>query len=197
MGDADAQNAKGLSPRQQKWFASARASLEKDTGKSMDEWVVIARTCPETKPRARVAWMKDHHGLGMNRASLVLSAAFPTGSGWDEPAKLRDALWADPAAAAIFEAVERTATALDDVVTGQRKAFTGFSRAFQFAAARPIKGGAVALGLAVPPDASPRLSPAASRDGWSERLKSRIELGSAAEVDAELIDLISLAWARS
>lgn len=197
MGAADAQNAKGLSPRQQKWFASARAGLEADTGKTMDEWVAIARTCPETKPMARIAWMKTHHGLGMNRANLVMSAAFPTGLGWDEPAKLRAAVWRDPAATAIFEAVERAATALDDVVTGQRKAFTSFSREFQFAAARPLKGGAVALGLAVPPEASTRLSPATTRDGWSERLKARIELSSAAEVDADLIGLIRLAWERS
>jgi hypothetical protein len=197
MGDADAQNAKGLSPRQQKWFASARASLEKDTGKSMDEWVAIAKTCPETKPMARIAWMKAHHGLGMNRANLVMSAAFPTGSGWDEPATLRAAGWSDPASTEIFEAVERAAVALDDVVTGQRKAFTGFSREFQFAAARPIKGGGVALGLAVPPEASPRLSPPAPRDGWSERLKARIELSAAAEVDADLVGLLRLAWERS
>lgn len=197
MGADDAQNAKGLSPRQQKWFASARASLEQDTGKSMDEWVAIAKTCPETKPMARIAWMKAHHGLGMNRANLVMSAAFPTGSGWDEPAKLRAAVWSDPAATQIFEVLERAATALDDVVTGQRKAFTGFSREFQFAAARPIKGGGLVLGLALPPEASPRLSPAAPRDGWSERLKARIELRSATEIDAELAELLRQAWERS
>ena len=29
-----------------------QASLERDTGKTLAEWVAIARTCPETKPRA-------------------------------------------------------------------------------------------------------------------------------------------------
>ena len=43
----------GLTPRQEKWFASVRASLERDTGKSLAEWVAIARKCPETKSRAR------------------------------------------------------------------------------------------------------------------------------------------------
>ncbi|HEX5262572.1 MAG TPA: hypothetical protein VFW13_03545 [Phenylobacterium sp.] len=45
----------GLTPRQEKWFASVKASLERDTGKSLDEWVAIARTCPETRPKARAA----------------------------------------------------------------------------------------------------------------------------------------------
>lgn len=196
MGTADAENTKGLSPRQQKWFATARAGLEKDTGKTMDEWVAIAKTCPETKTMTRIAWMKAHHGLGMNRANLVMSQAFPTGSGWDEPAKLRAALWKDPAATEIFEAVEREATALPDVVTGQRKAFTGFSRNFQFASAKPGKGGQMVLGLAVAPDADPRLTPPKA-EGWSERLKSKLTLASPADLDDRLRALLKQAWEAS
>lgn len=196
MGTADAENTKGLSPRQQKWFATARASLEKDTGKTLDAWVAIARTCPETRTMARIAWMKEHHGLGMNRANLVMSQAFPTGSGWDEPAKLRTALWQDPAATAIFEAVERAATALPDVVTGQRKAFTGFSRNFQFASAKPLKGGQVVLGLAVSPEADPRLQ-VPKAEGWSERLKAKLTLASPDDLDERLTTLIRQAWEAS
>ncbi|WP_340646272.1 DUF4287 domain-containing protein [Phenylobacterium sp.] len=196
MGTADADNAKGLSPRQQKWFATARSSLEKETGKTLDEWVAIAKTCPETKTMTRIAWMKEHHGLGMNRANMVMSAAFPTGSGWDQPEKLRAGVWRDPQATAIFEAVERACTALPDVVTGQRKAFTGFSRNFQFASAKPIKGGQVVLGLAVPPDADPRLTEPKA-EGWSERLKSKLTLASPADLDPKLMALIEQAWEAS
>src|SRR5690349_4008260 len=102
----------GLTERQKKWFASVQASLERDTGKTLDEWVAIARTCPETRPRARTQWLKEHHGLGVNRAAQVLSAAFPSDEGWDQPEKLRQTLWADPASKAILEAVEKLALAL-------------------------------------------------------------------------------------
>jgi hypothetical protein len=95
----------GLSPRQQKWFACVQASLEHDTGKTLDEWVAIAKTCPETKPRAQAVWLKDHYGLLQNRAMHVLSAAFPSENSWDEPNGLRDALWTDPQSRAIFETV--------------------------------------------------------------------------------------------
>lgn len=194
MGEPE--NTKGLSPRQQKYFATARASLETETGKTFDEWVAIARTCPETKTMTRIAWMKAHHGLGMNRANMVMSAAFPTGSGWDQPEKLRAGVWSDPASTAIFEAIERAVTALPDVVTGQRKAFTGFSRNFQFASARPLKGGQVVLGLAVPTSADPRLAPPKA-EGWSERLKSKLTLTSPADLDAKLVALIRQAWETS
>ncbi|RAK61543.1 DUF4287 domain-containing protein [Phenylobacterium hankyongense] len=185
----------GLTERQQKWFASVQASLERDTGKSMDEWIAIARTCPETRPRARSAWLKEHHGLGANRGAVVLSAAFPD-TGWDQPQALRAALWADPQSAAILEAVEAAASALPEVVTGQRKQFTAFSRKVQFAAARPVKGGKLMLGLAVEPGADPRLEPPRN-EAWSERLKARLLLENPDQADAAIAALLRAAWARS
>src|SRR3954463_16764058 len=101
-GERTAADSPGLTERQKKWFASVQASLERDTGKSLDEWVAIARTCPETKPRARALWLKDNHGLGVNRAAQILSAAFPDPEGWQEPEAVRAKLWADPASAAIL-----------------------------------------------------------------------------------------------
>jgi hypothetical protein len=192
-GGSDADKPQGLSPRQEKWFASVRASLERDTGKSLDEWVAVARTCPEARPRARAQWLKDNHGLGANRAAQVLAAAFPAASGWDEPEALRATLWADPASAAILAAVERLATALPDVVTGQRKGFTGFSRGFQFAAIRPLKGGKAVLGLALAPDADPRLEPP-KNEAWSERLKSKLILERPDQADAGVAALLRASW---
>jgi uncharacterized protein DUF5655/uncharacterized protein DUF4287 len=187
----------GLSPRQAKWFASVQAGLQRDTGKSLDEWVAIARTCPETKPRKRALWLKENHGLLQNRAMYVLSVAFPPETGgWDEVDFLRDALWADPASRAIFEAVRAAATALPDVVMGQRKQFTAFSRQFQFASVKPVKGGRALLGLAVTPDADPRLE-APKNESWSERLKSKLVLENAAAVDASVKALLKAAWERS
>ncbi|MET0273427.1 MAG: DUF4287 domain-containing protein [Phenylobacterium sp.] len=186
----------GLTERQQKWFASVQASLERDTGKTLDEWVAIAKTCPETKPRARTEWLREHHGLGVNRAAHVLSVAFPSTEGWDQPEALRAKLWTDPASTAILEAVERAVAALPDVVTGQRKQVTAFSRKVQFAAVRPVKGGKAMLGLAVDPDADPRLEPPRN-EAWSERLKGRLLLERAADVDASITALLKQAWDRS
>lgn len=183
-----------LTERQRAWFASLREGLERDTGRTLDEWVEIARTCPETKPRARLNWFQETHGLARNRASLVLSIAFPPEAGWDDPVALTDALWTDPAARALLDAVKAAIAELPDVITGQRKAFTAFSRNYQFAAARP-QGSALLLGLAVPPDAAPTLEPPA-RTGWSDRLKSQARIASAADI-ARLKVAIRLAWDTS
>ena len=185
-----------LTERQQKWFASVRAGLERDTGKTLEEWVAIARTCPETAPRKRIDWLREHHGLGVNRAATVLAEAFPGGAGWDNPDELRAGLWTDPASTTILEAVERVVQALPDVVTGQRKGFTAWSRKVQFAALRPVKGGAARLGLAVAPDADSRLVPA-KNEGWSERCKASLPLASPADVDTGVAALLRQAWERS
>ena len=114
----------GLTEQQRKWFASVRQGLERDTGRTLEAWVEIARTCPEARPRARLTWMKTVHGLGQNRASTVLAQAFP------EPAAPAqgdaDPLWADASARAVFEAVAAAAAGLEGVVTGRRKGYTPY-----------------------------------------------------------------------
>jgi hypothetical protein len=185
-----------LTERQAKYFASMRASLERDTGKTLEQWVAIARTCPESGHRARLKWMKDRHGLLQNRASQVLSDAFGSAISWQDPGKLIEALWTDPASTAIFESIDRAARTHPEVIQTARKGYTAWSREFQFAAARPIKGGKVMLGLALTPDADPRLEEARN-EGWSERLKSRTLLSSPADVDAAIEALLKAAWERS
>lgn len=185
-----------LTERQEKWFATIRDGLKRDTGKSLDEWVKIAKACPETKHKARLSWFKEKHGLLMNRASIVLEAAFKDPHGWDEPDALIAALWTDPALKAIYDKIEAAALKLDGVTLGPRKGYTAFSREFQFAAARPFKG-AVRLGLALDPDTNERLEAARAKEGWSERLKSAVLIAKPAQVDAGLKRLLKAAWAIS
>ena len=188
-------NEPHLSERQQKWFATARANLEKSTGKTLDQWAEIARACPETAHRARLAWFKANHGLAQNSASIVLSHAFETGAGWNEPEKLIEALWAGSPARAAYEAVDALAMRLPGAIRTPRKGYTAWARTFQFAAARPVKGG-LRLGFAVPVSADPRLV-APGKESWSERLKSMLVLAEAAEVDETVEALLRQAWEAS
>lgn len=185
-----------LTPQQQKWFASVREGLARSTGKTVEEWAQIAKACPETGHKKRLAWMKETHGLGQNHASLVLEAAFPKAAGWAQPEALADALWTGPGQRAVMEAVKAVAVALPEVVIGQRQGFTAFSRRFQFASIRPVKGG-VRLGLALEPSADPRLAEPSKNEGWSERLKSTLVLAGPDAVDAAVGALLRAAWERS
>jgi len=196
VGKTD-ETGQGLTERQKKWFASVQASLERDTGKTLEQWVeIVRRDCKETRPKARVDWLKANHGLGVNRAAHILGAAFPSELGWDDADGLRAALWTDPASTAILAAIEAAVADFPGLVTGQRKAFTAWSSKVQFAAAKPVKGGTVSLGLALTPDASPRLSEPRN-ESWSERLKAKLALTSPDEVDDEVKALLKAAWDRS
>jgi hypothetical protein len=190
-------SSQGLTEQQQKWFASVQANLERETGKTLEEWVeIVRRECKETRPKARTDWLKATYGVGQNRAATILSVAFPSDMGWDDADGLRKALWTDPASTAILEAVEAAVAEFDGLVTGQRKAFTAWSRKAQFAALKPAKGGQAVLGLAVATDASPRLSEPRN-EGWSDRLKAKLVLTAAADVDDEVRALLRAAWERS
>lgn len=172
--------ASGLTETQAKWFASVREGLERDTGRSLEAWVEIAKTCPETRHRARLAWFKTAHGLLQNRASLVLATAFPEDRlGWSDPDALRSKLWRDPAAEAVLVAVEGLVADWPGVIIGQRTAFTAFSRRYQFAALRPAKTGVV-VGLALCADGRPGLRPS-GRESWSERLTAACDLSKPEE----------------
>lgn len=187
----------GLTEQQQKWFASVRANLERETGKTLEQWVeIVRRECPETRPKARNDWLKATYGIGQNRAATIFGVAFPAEMGWDDSDGLRAALWNDPTSTAILTALETAIADLPDVVTGQRKGYTAWSRKSQFAAAKPLKGGRVVLGLALTPDASPRLADPRN-EGWSERLKAKLVLSAASAVDDAVQTLLKAAWERS
>ncbi len=185
-----------LSERQKKWFASVQAGLERDTGKTLDQWVKLAKKCPETAPRKRVAWLRAEYGLGQNRAAQILSAAFPSGPGWDEPDALLDKLWREPEGRKIYDAVAAMVRkSLPEAVIGPRKTFVSFSRKIQFAAIIPARGGKAEMGFPLPLAASKRFEQMKKRP-WAEKHSALLVLSSPKEADAELKALLKAAWEK-
>lgn len=185
-----------LTERQQKWFASVEASLERDTGKTIAEWVKIARACPETAPRKRTQWFREKYGLGVNRIAHIVSVAFPSGPGWDDPGALLDQLWQEKEGRAIYEAVAKLVRKeFPDAVIGPHKTFVSFSKKIQFAGIVPLRGGKAELGLPLPLSASKRLSPMKSRP-WAEKHTAILVLTSPKDIDAEAKRLLWLAYAK-
>ena len=186
----------GLTARQQRYRAALVANIETHTGRPLKEWLGVARSCPENAPRARLRWFKQTHGLGQNYAMYVLGE-FDREQGKVVPAprQLRERLWCEPGTLAILTALEAATGRLPDVIAGQRKAYTAWSRAYAFAAARPQRG-QVRLGLALAPTASPRLQ-RAQHEGWSERLRSTLLLTNPGDVDPAVCALLRAAWDHS
>ncbi|MFT3727270.1 MAG: DUF4287 domain-containing protein [Terricaulis sp.] len=193
-----APDTRGLTERQQKWFASVQASLERDTGKTLEQWVKIAKKCPETAPRKRTEWLRENYGLGVNRAAHILYAAFPSDEPkWDDPEALLDALWKEPEGRAIYDAViamvKKDLPA--DVIVGPRKTFVSLARKIQFAGLLPARGGKAELGLPLLLSESKRLTPMKSRP-WAEKHSAILVLASPKDVDAEVKRLLKLAYAK-
>jgi hypothetical protein len=147
----------GLTEQQRRWRESVRGSLEASTGRSLESWKQLMRENPEHAPRARQRWAKETYGLGQNYYMLVMhEMEREAGADPRDPEALSARLWRDDAAAEVFRAVTAAISELPDVVLGQRKTFSSFSRRYAFAAARPTKPG-VRLGLALETSADPRL----------------------------------------
>lgn len=183
----------GLTDQQKKWFASVREGIERNTGKTLEQWAAIVKTSPETTRSGRVRWLKAKHDIGVNRAAAILDAAFPDEGGWDTPEAMIEALWKDKDQRKIHDALILAVAKFDGALVGERKTFTAFSRKAQFAAARPTKEG-VRLGLAVDPKASKRLSSPKKNEGWSDRNRAVAVLTSTKDVDAELKNLLKAAF---
>lgn len=186
-----------VTAQQSKWFESVQKGLEQETDKSLEYWTKVAKACPETKHKARLNWFKSEHGLGINRASLVLGAAFNTGLGWDKPDALLDQLWKIPETRVVYDRVQIIVKNFgDDVVIGARKSFTAFSRRVQFAALRPTRAG-VRLGLAIPLKDVDNCTAPLSSDSWSDRLTAVRLLGDASGIEQDVEALLRRAYELS
>jgi hypothetical protein len=182
-----------------KWSQGVKANLEAATGKALDEWIRIAKTCPHQDVNDRLNWLRQKHGLKMARAGTVLEAAFGTSLfGEDDPAALVDGLFGKSFAdqRTIYDAVAEFAVKLGDVTISPRKSYVPFYRKTQFAALRPSKKG-LQIGLAfkaVP--RSKRLEPVKNLGG-GDRISHAVVLPNSRAFDSEAKALLRQAYSEN
>jgi predicted transport protein len=181
--------------RLQKYFASLEANIAQATGKTVAQWVKIAKTCPETKPRARLAWFKAKHGLGQNRASLILWRAFGGNAlGEEDPNTLMDALFAKFAEQRpLYDKVAAFVTKLGPGTLSPRKSYVALYHLKQYGAIKPNKQGLM-IGLAMQkyPKSAPLID--VKNLGGGERNKKALILASAKDFDADAKALLKAAY---
>lgn len=61
---------------QDEMAATMVANLRAKTGKSLDEWIVLAKTSGHAKHGGLVSWLKADHGLTHGYANLVAHKTF-------------------------------------------------------------------------------------------------------------------------
>lgn len=177
------------------YMAALEANLENATGKSLAQWVKIAKTCPETKPRAQLKWFKEKHGLGQSRAMLVLAKAFggrPLGD--EEPDKLVDHLFRKfPEQRALYDKVAAFVVRLGEGTISPRKSYVALYRLKQYGAVAPRREGLfVALAMTKYPKSARLVE--VNNFGGGARNKKALVLATAKDFDGDAKELIKAAW---
>jgi hypothetical protein len=172
-------------------------SLAERTGRSLEEWLALvdASGIDPLDQNAVRRWLKSEHGVPQNSQWAIADAA-ARAAGWVRPsveeyidgqyqgakAPLR------PIYDALAEAIFRFG---DDVRAEGRGGYTPFVRARQFAAVAAAARDRVDLGLRfTDPPASARLQPS----NGPGQATHKIALRSVADVDAEALHLVRLAY---
>ena len=174
-------------------MASLLRNLEEKTGRSMDAWVKIARDAGPMKHGQLVAFLKKEHALTHGYANQIALRALaaddapPAGS-----ADLVDAQYGGAKAALrpVYDALVAAVRAFGpDTEFAPKKAYVSLRRAKQFGVIQPSTAMRVDVGLVLKGVAPKgRLEASGS---FNAMVTHRVRLGSAAEVDRELI-----AWLR-
>lgn len=180
----------------QQYFASLEANLREATGKTLAQWVKIAKTCPHDKAGARLKWFKQEHGLGQSRAGLILWRAFGQGSmGEEDPNKLVDALFSKSFAdqRPLYEKVSAFIEKLGEGTMSPRKGYVALYRLKQYGAIKPSKQGLL-IGLAMQKYPKSARFIDVKNLGGGERNKKALVLATAKDFDGEAKELIKAAW---
>jgi Domain of unknown function (DUF4287)/Domain of unknown function (DUF5655) len=181
------------------YMASLEANLESATGKTLAQWVKIAKTCPYEKPGERLKWFKREHGLGMSRAGLVLWRAFGGGTlGENDPNRLIDNLFSKSFAEqrALYEKVAGYVERLGSGTISPRKGYVALYRLKQYGAIKPRKAG-LFVGLALQKYPKSDRLVDVKNFGGGDRNKKALVLTSAKDFDVEAKALIKAAWAEA
>jgi hypothetical protein len=184
----------------QQYMASLEANLLRATGKSLAQWIKIAKTCPYGKTQERLNWFKKEHGLGQSRAGLVIWRAFgePGGFGEEDPEKMINALFSKTFVEqrGLYDKVAAFARSLGEGTLSPRKGYVALYRLKQYGAIKPSKQGLL-VGLALQKYPKSKLFIDVKNLGGGDRNKKALLLPSVKEFGAEAKDLIKTAWAEN
>lgn len=177
------------------------ANMKEKTGRSLEEWGVIAKKGGPTTARELRSWLKTEHGLGHVAAGIVADAALGLDRyvAYDDPDALLNVLFSGANAhlRPLYDRLVRAGRKLGkDVRVVVCKTYVGLSRTRQFAVLKPMAGERIDLGLALPgAEFSGRLGSARGL-GTSDRITHRVRVHSLKEADAEVTALLRLAYER-
>lgn len=171
-------------------------NLAEKTGKTLEQWVKVAKASGEEKHGKVVAHLKTEHGLTHGYANLVahtlLKSAAATSDDQDDLVPQQYS-GAKSALKPWYDALHKGISAFGkDVEFAPKKAYVSLRRSKQFGLIQPSTATRMDVGLVlkgVP--AKGRLEAAGS---WNTMVTHRVRVESKAEVDKELLGWLKQAY---
>lgn len=180
-------------------LASMIANLKEKTGKTLEEWVKIAKASKLAKHGEIVKMLKSDHELGHGYANLVaqttLSGAAP-GQNEGGGDALVEAQYAG-AKSGLRPIYDRLIGAIgkfgSDVEVSPKKAYVSLRRNKQFALIQPSTATRLDVGINL--KGEPAMGRLEESGSFNAMVSHRVKLADVKEVDAELIGWLKKAYA--
>lgn len=180
--------------------ATMIANMKSKTGKTLEQWLAIAKKTGAEKHGQIVKALKADHGLTHGYANLVAHKFLKSdaGSQAEGGSDLVVAQYAGPKAGLkpIYDAVIEAARSLGkDVEIAPKKTYVSLRRNKQFAIVQPSTRTRVDLGINLKGEpAAGRLEAAGS---FNAMVSHRVRLEKPADVDKEVLAWLEKAWAEA
>ncbi len=171
------------------------ANFKDKTGKTLEQWIRIAKKSRLTKHGEIVRMLKTDHAMTHGFANLVAHKTLKSDAGSvSNTADLVATQYAGDKAALkpIYNALIKVAKSCGNLEVAPKKAYVSLRRSKQFAIIQPSTKTRVDLGLNLKGEtAKGRLENSGS---FNAMLSHRVRLEKAADVDKEVIAWIQKAW---
>ena len=174
------------------------ANLQKNTGKTLDQWVrLVKKSAPRTRME-RVQWPKAAHGLGMTTANVIAGAVEGRKPEDYNPRKFLDGLYVGAKAALrpVNDELMCLGMALGpDVTATPCKTFVPLRRRHVFAQIKPTTNTRIDLGLALGRTKATARLLDTGRLAKGDRITHRTPISSVADITADVKRWLKKAYA--
>lgn len=176
---------------------SANANLTETTGRTLDEWIAIARQAPDRSYSRITSWLREEHDLRHGHANLLAIQVLAPGTAsvadaLDNMHRLDSQYSGKEHLQPVYDRLIEIAIGFtDDVDVITKRNYVSLRRRKQFAIIKPSTKTRLDLGLCMRGvEAAGRLEPSGS---FSSMASHRVRITSLDEVDDEVVLWLRLA----
>lgn len=179
-------------------FAVTSRALVAKTGKTLDEWVAVARAAAISGHMALVQHLKSAHGLGHGHANTIVHAANASAAISQDGDALIVAMFDGPRAhwRTVYDALVASVQSFgDDVELSPKKGYVSLRRKKQFALFQPSTKDRFDVGLVLKGETAHDALELAGN--WNAMVSHRVRIAVGADPDPQLRTWLRAAYDRA